>query len=89
MMPKQLAFPFFIGEPEPVLPRPLRNRRRLARVGYATDRQQVDGNVQAFQARDSQTVLVLVNGGNLWLEHAPFGAVPPARQQVDGNVNAE
>jgi len=22
MMPQQLAFPFFIGEPEPVLPRP-------------------------------------------------------------------
>jgi hypothetical protein len=32
MMPEQLAFPFFIGEPEPVLPRPSRYRRRLARV---------------------------------------------------------
>jgi hypothetical protein len=27
MMPQQLAFPFFIGEPEPVLPRPSRYRR--------------------------------------------------------------
>jgi len=32
MMPEQLAFPFFISEPEPVLPRPSRYRRRLARV---------------------------------------------------------
>ncbi len=32
MMPEQLVFPFFIGEPEPVLPRPSRYRRRLAGV---------------------------------------------------------
>ncbi len=36
MMPQQLAFPFFIGEPEPVLPRPSLYRKRLARVGEAT-----------------------------------------------------
>jgi len=30
MMPEQLAFPFFIGEPEPVLPRTLRILYRVA-----------------------------------------------------------
>jgi hypothetical protein len=29
---------------------------------------------------------VLGTNGNLWLEHGPFGTVPPPRQQVDGNV---
>jgi hypothetical protein len=51
-------------------------------------RQQVDGNVETFQALDDQDVLVLGTDGNLWLEHGPFGKVPPARQQVDGNVLA-
>jgi hypothetical protein len=45
--------------------------------------------VQAFQALDIQTVLVLGTDGNLWLESSPFGVpVPPARQQVDGSVQA-
>jgi hypothetical protein len=36
---------------------------------------------------NTNDILVLGIGGNLWLEHAPFGAVPPARrQQVDANV---
>jgi hypothetical protein len=49
----------------------------------------VDGNVQAFQALDTQTILVLGQDGNLWLEFSPFGVnVPPARQQVDGGVRA-
>src|SRR6516225_568675 len=52
-------------------------------------RQQIDGNVQAFQALDNQTVLVLDRDRDLWREHGPFGVnVPPARQQVDGNVQA-
>jgi hypothetical protein len=52
-------------------------------------REQIDSNVQAFQALDNQTVLVLGRDRNLWLEHGPFGVnVPPARQQVDGNVQA-
>jgi hypothetical protein len=33
-----------------------------------------------------QAVLVGSNG-DLWLEHAPFGELPPKRQQVDGNVH--
>ena len=49
-------------------------------------RQQVDGNVETFQAFDNQTAYVLGTDGNLWLEQAPFGKIPPARQQVDGNV---
>ncbi len=51
-------------------------------------REQVDGNVMAFQALDPNTVYVLGTDGNLWLEHGPFGAVPPSRQHVDANVKA-
>jgi hypothetical protein len=51
-------------------------------------RQQVDGNVAAFDAIDSNTIYVLGQDGKLWLEHGPFGSVPPPRQQVDGNVAA-
>lgn len=31
---------------------------------------------------------VLGNDGNLWLEHGPFGTVPPKRQLVAGSVKA-
>jgi hypothetical protein len=51
-------------------------------------RQQIDGNVEAFDAVDANTIYVLGSNGALWLEHGPFGAVPPPRQQVDGNVAA-
>lgn len=49
-------------------------------------RQQIDGNVRAFQPLDLQHVLVLGTDGKLWLEQGPFGHVPPQRQQIDGNV---
>jgi hypothetical protein len=52
------------------------------------NRQQIDGNVRAFQPLDLQTVVVLGTEGNLWLEQAPFGKVPRARTQIDGNVAA-
>jgi hypothetical protein len=45
-------------------------------------------NENAFQALSDAEVLVLGYDGNLWLEHGPFGTVPPPRQQVDGNVKA-
>ena len=32
--------------------------------------------------------LVLGSDGNLWLEHGPFGKVPPPHQQIDGNARA-
>jgi hypothetical protein len=51
-------------------------------------RQQIDGNVEAFDAVDANTIYVLGSNGALWLEHGPFGSVPPPRQQVDGNVAA-
>jgi len=54
-------------------------------------REQIDGNVAAFQALDANTVYVLGTDGNLWLEHSvngKFGKVPPPREQVDGNVAA-
>jgi hypothetical protein len=41
---------------------------------------------RSFQALDSQNVFVLGSDHKLWFEHAPFGAVPPARQEVDGAV---
>jgi len=63
-------------------------------------RQQVDANVSniysqvgenriwrtAFQAINAGEIFVLGTDGNLWLEHAPFGSVPPSRQQVDSDV---
>lgn len=49
---------------------------------------QVDANVRAFQALSDTEAFVLGTDGNLWLEHGPFGTVPPTRQQVDGNVSA-
>ena len=42
---------------------------------------------RTFQALNLQDVLVLGSDGNLWLEQAPFGKVPPSRQQVDANVS--
>jgi hypothetical protein len=39
-----------------------------------------------FQALNAGEVFVLDKDNNLWLEHAPFNAVPPARTQVDANV---
>ena len=41
-----------------------------------------------FQVLDPEDILVLGSNGDLWLEQAPFGTVPPGRQQVDGNVRA-
>lgn len=43
-------------------------------------------NRNTFQALSDTEVFVLNPDGNLWLEHAPFGHVPPARQQVDRKV---
>jgi hypothetical protein len=55
----------------------------------------VDGNVEAFQwapntltPPDLDTLYVLGTDGKLWLEHAPFGKIPPVREQVDANVAA-
>jgi len=33
-------------------------------------------------------VLVLGTDSKLWMVHAPFGHVPPARQQVDSRVES-
>ena len=49
---------------------------------------EVDENVKAFQAVSENEVFVLGGDGNLWLEHAPFGTVPPTRDHVDANVSA-
>jgi hypothetical protein len=44
-------------------------------------REQVDGNVLAFQAIDLNNVIVLGTDNILWVEHVPFGQVPPPRGQ--------
>jgi TIR domain len=41
---------------------------------------------RTFQALDTSNVLVLGFDSKLWLEHAPFGKPPRAREQVDANV---
>jgi hypothetical protein len=46
----------------------------------------VDKNVAQFEQYDFETIYVLGTDGNLWVEKAPFGTVPPARTQIDGNV---
>ena len=43
---------------------------------------------RGFQALSSTEAFVLGTNGNLWHETGPWGPVPPARQQVDGNVAA-
>jgi len=59
----------------------------LSTVCFSQTEFGVRRNAQSFQAVNTNDILVLGIGGNLWLEHAPFGAVPPARrQQVDANV---
>ncbi len=42
---------------------------------------------RSFQTVDAyRHIFVLGTDGNLWLEQAPFGKVPPARVQIDGNT---
>jgi ligand-binding sensor domain-containing protein len=53
-------------------------------------RDYIDQEVAAFQAIDTQNVLVLGNDGNLWLEHPPWvrpGRIP-SREQVDATASA-
>jgi hypothetical protein len=70
MMPEQLAFPFFIGEPEPVLPRPSRYRRRLARVAaIALELGQRQGKRRAIPQRLATAVV-----------QAPVMAFHPSRE---------
>jgi hypothetical protein len=64
---------------------------QLNTLGQSPNGPQVDGNVAAFDGNvtlNVQQAYVLGADGNLWLENGPWGTVPPARQQVDGNVKA-
>jgi hypothetical protein len=58
----------------------------LNTVGQGRTAPQIDANAVAIQAVDNDHVYVLGANGNLWLEEGPWGAVPPARRLVDGNV---
>jgi hypothetical protein len=49
-------------------------------------RVRIDGSVQAFQAINTQNIIVLGKGGMLWKKQGPFGVVPPRRQLVDSFV---
>lgn len=42
---------------------------------------------QTFQPIDTQHIYVLGSDGKLWLEHGPFGTVPPPRNQIDASVS--
>ena len=55
----------------------------LNTVGAGARAPQVDARVAAFHAIDNAHVYVQDLEGNLWLEQAPWGNVPPARQLVD------
>jgi hypothetical protein len=46
----------------------------------------IDEDVKGFQWLSDSEILVLGSDNKLWLEHAPFGNVPPGRIQVDSNV---
>jgi hypothetical protein len=46
------------------------------------------GGRRTFQALSSTEAYALGSDGNLWFETGPWGTVPPARKQVDGNVAA-
>jgi hypothetical protein len=46
----------------------------------------IDEDVKGFQWLSDNEILVLGSDNKLWLEHAPFGNVPPGRFQVDANV---
>jgi hypothetical protein len=48
----------------------------------------IDFHVNSFQALSADQILVQGNDGKLWLEHGPFGTVPPARVQIDANVQS-
>jgi len=48
--------------------------------------QSLTASAQSVLVTDVKDILVRGDDGNLWLEHAPFGKVPPARQQVDAHV---
>src|SRR5580658_818135 len=48
----------------------------------------VDQNVLKFLPISETAVYVLGTDGKLWLEKAPFGNVPPARNLVDSDVSA-
>jgi len=55
----------------------------LATLGFAQD----SNSPRTFQALSDAQVFVLGSNGNLWLEQAPFGKIPPnPRFQIDGNV---
>src|SRR5690242_8235472 len=47
-------------------------------------RTHIDSDVKSFHFFSSTEAAVLGNDGNLWLEHGPFGTVPPSRTLIDG-----
>jgi hypothetical protein len=48
----------------------------------------ISAHTFSFETLDGNMAFVLGDDGNLWLETGPWGTVPPARTQVDGNVAA-
>jgi hypothetical protein len=56
----------------------------LAHMHVPPTRTHIDSDVKSFQFLSASEVAVLGNNGKLWLEHAPFGNVPPGRTLIDG-----
>ena len=81
-----LAFDVAPGSPNQVYVLDRARNVWLNTVGQGRTAPQIDANAVAIQAVDNNHVYVLGANGNLWLEEGPWGAVPPARQLVDGNV---
>jgi hypothetical protein len=48
--------------------------------------QVIDFDVASFQALSADQILALGTDNTLWLEHGPFGTVPPGRVQIDAHV---
>ena len=84
-----LAFDVVPGSPNQVFVLDRVGNVWLNTVGQGRTAPQIDANVAAIQAIDADHLYVLGQNGSLWLEQAPWGNVPPARQQVDGNVSED
>ncbi|GHO90422.1 hypothetical protein KSF_004700 [Reticulibacter mediterranei] len=59
----------------------------LAHAHVPPARIHIDSDVKFFHFFSATEVAVMGNNGNLWLEHAPFGHVPPDRTLIHGGTD--
>jgi len=53
-------------------------------AAHLAGRTHIDSDVKSFHFFSPTEAAVLGNDGNLWLEHGPFGTVPPSRTLIVG-----